>query len=148
VNLDADPKAEKATTLRQRLEAHRANAVCASCHRVMDPLGFSLENFDLVGTWRETEAGAPIDATGQIADGTPLRGPADLRKALLSRTESFVTVATEKLLIYALGRPVHAEDMPTVRSVVRRATADGNKFSALVLGIVESDVFQKRLKKS
>jgi hypothetical protein len=146
-NLDADPAAVKTVTLRQRLEAHRANPVCASCHKIMDPMGFALENFDLVGTWRDREGDAPIDSTGQLADGTPLQGPADLRNALLSRSGPFMTTVTEKLLIYALGRPLDYTDMPAVRAIVRRAAAEENHFSAVLLGIVESDAFQKRIKK-
>jgi mono/diheme cytochrome c family protein len=136
----------KPTTLRQRLELHRANPTCASCHRIMDPMGFALENFDLIGAWRETEGTIPIDASGQLADGTALQGPADLRRAVLDRPEAFLTTATEKLLTYALGRPVHSYDMPTVRGIVRRAGTEGNRFSAIVLGIVESDPFLKRRK--
>ena len=146
VNLEEDPKAAKPTTLRQRLEQHRANPVCASCHKIMDPMGFALENFDLVGAWRERDAGMPIDSTGQLADGTPLHGAADLRKAVLGRSEAFMTVATEKLLIYALGRPLHATDMSTVREIVRAGARDGQKFSALVLGVVESAPFRLRVK--
>jgi cytochrome c551/c552 len=139
-------EANKTTSLRQRLEEHRKNPTCASCHRIMDPLGFSLENFDLVGTWREFDGPTPIDATGQLADGTPLAGPADLRRALLSRSGAFVTTATEKLLIYALGRPVNYHDMPTVRAIVRRAAANDNRFSSLMLGVIESAPFQMRRK--
>jgi mono/diheme cytochrome c family protein len=146
-NLGEGEEIAKTTTLRQRLESHRASPVCASCHSIMDPLGFALENYDLIGGWRETDGPAKIDSTGRLADGTPLNGPVDLRKAVLSRTDAFVTTATEKLLVYALGRPVHYYDMPTVRTVVRRAGRDGNRFSALLLGIIESDAFQKRVKK-
>jgi hypothetical protein len=145
-DLGAGTEEAKVTSLRQRLEAHRANPQCASCHRIMDPMGFALENFDLVGTWREYDGPVPIDSTGQLADGTPVKGPADLRAALLDRTEPIITTAAEKLLIYALGRPVHHYDMPTVRAIVRRAQANGNRFSSLVLGIVNSDAFAKRLK--
>ena len=106
INLEKDPAEVKVTTLRQRLEAHRSNPVCASCHKIMDPIGFSLENFDLVGTWRERDGRAPVDTSGQLVDGTPLHGPSDLRQALLTRSEAFVTTATERLLTYALGRPV------------------------------------------
>jgi mono/diheme cytochrome c family protein len=148
VNLDEDPKAATPTTLRQRLEMHRANPVCASCHKIMDPMGFALENFDLVGAWREKDGAFPIDSTGQLADGTPLAGAADLRKAVLDRTDAFMTVATEKLLIYALGRPLHAPDMSSVREIVRRAARDDQRFSALVLGVVESPLFRMRTKKS
>jgi hypothetical protein len=140
-------EAAKSSTLRQRLEAHRANAVCASCHRIMDPMGFALENFDLVGQWREFDGPSRIDSTGQLADGTPVNGPAALRQAVLSRKDAFMTTAAEKLFTYALGRPVHAYDMPSIRSVVRRAAANDNRFSSLVMGIIESDAFQRRIKK-
>jgi len=146
VNLEEDPKAAKPTTLRQRLEMHRANPVCSSCHKIMDPMGFALENFDLVGAWRERDAGMAIDSTGQLADGTPLKGAADLRQAVLSRSDAFMTVATEKLLIYALGRPLHATDMSTVREIVRASAGNGQKFSSLVLGVVESAPFRLRVK--
>ena len=140
-------EAAKTSSLRQRLEMHRASPVCASCHKIMDPMGFALENFDLIGEWRETDGPGKIDSTGQLADGTPVKGPVDLRQALLSRSDAFMTTATEKLLTYALGRPVHAQDMPTVRAIVRRAAANNNRFSSLVAGIIESDAFQKRIKK-
>jgi hypothetical protein len=145
-NLEEKPT-DKPMSLRQRLEQHRSNPVCATCHNIMDPLGFSLENFDLVGTWRESDGPSPIDATGKLADGTPLRGPADLRQALLSRSGAFMTTATEKLLIYALGRPIHYYDMPQVRAIARQAAGEDNRFSALLAGIVESDPFQKRVKR-
>jgi len=148
VNLDEDPNAAKPTTLRQRLEMHRANPVCASCHKIMDPMGFALENFDLVGAWRDREGPFPIDSTGQLADGTPLAGAADLRKAVLDRSDAFMTVATEKLLIYALGRPLHAPDMSTVRGIVRSAARNDQRFSSLVLGVVESPLFRLRTRKS
>jgi hypothetical protein len=146
-NLDQDAKATKPVTLRGRLELHRANPVCASCHKIMDPMGFALENFDLVGTWRTLDSGAPIDTSGQLADGTPLRGVADLRQALLGRSDAVMKTVTAKLLTYALGRPVDYADMPTVRAIVRRAAANDNRFSSVLLGIVESDPFQKRIKK-
>jgi mono/diheme cytochrome c family protein len=147
VNLDPG-EGQKATTLRQRLEMHRASPVCASCHNIMDPMGLALENFDLIGAWREMDGSSKIDATGKLADGTPISGAADLRAAMLSRSGAFVTTATEKLMTYALGRPMHYYDKPLVRSIVRGAGANGNRFSSLVLGIVESDAFQKRIKKS
>jgi hypothetical protein len=137
----------KTSSLRERLEAHRASPTCASCHRIMDPMGFALENFDLVGGWREFDGPGRIDSKGQLADGTPVSGPADLRQAVLSRSDAFMTTATEKLMTYALGRPVHDHDMPTVRAIVRRAAANNNRFSSLVMGIIESDSFQKRVKK-
>jgi mono/diheme cytochrome c family protein len=137
----------KNSSLRKRLEEHRASPVCASCHRIMDPMGFALENFDLIGQWREFDGETPIDSTGQLADGTPVNGPGDLRRSVLSRSDSFMMTATEKLFTYALGRPVHPYDMPTVRGIVRRAAANDNRFSSLVMGIIESDAFQKRVKK-
>ncbi len=137
----------KTSSVRERLEAHRASPTCASCHRIMDPMGFALENFDLVGGWREFDGPSRIDSKGQLADGTPVSGPADLRQAVLSRSDAFMTTAAEKLLTYALGRPVHDYDMPTVRAIVRRAGANNNRFSSLVMGIIESDSFQKRVKK-
>ena len=146
-NLEEGEESAKATTLRQRLERHRANPTCASCHNIMDPLGFALENYDLIGAWREMDGPAKVDTSGRLADGTPLAGPVDLRKAVLSRSEMFMTTAAEKLFVYALGRPVHYYDMPSVRASVRRAGRDGNRFSSLLLGIVESDAFQKRVKK-
>ncbi|HLG53921.1 MAG TPA: DUF1592 domain-containing protein [Vicinamibacterales bacterium] len=141
-------EAAKSSSVRQRLELHRASPVCASCHRIMDPMGFALENFDLVGEWREFDGPAKIDSTGQLADGTPVSGPGDLRRAVLSRSDAFMTTATEKLFTYALGRPVHYYDMPTVRTIARRAAANENRFSSLVIGIIESDAFQKRVKAS
>jgi hypothetical protein len=114
----------------------------------MDPIGFSLENFDLVGTWREMDGPAKIDSSGKLADGTPLNGAADLRRAVLSRQDAFMTNATVKLLTYALGRPVTYLDMPDVRSIARRAAADQNRFMSLVMGVVESGPFQKRIKRA
>jgi hypothetical protein len=108
----------------------------------MDPMGFAIEHFDLIGEWREFDGPSRIDSTGQLADGTPVKGPADLRQAVLNRTDAFMTTATEKLFTYALGRPVHHYDMPTVRAIVHRAAANDNRFSSLVLGIIESDAFQ------
>jgi hypothetical protein len=147
-NLEKDPEAVKATSLRQRLEAHRANPACASCHKIMDPIGFGLENFDLVGAWRDRDGRTPVDASGQLVDGTMINGPADLRQALISRSDAFVTTATARLLTYALGRPLHYDDMPTVRAIVRRGAGDDYRFSLLVLGVVESAPFQMKMKKS
>jgi cytochrome c551/c552 len=146
-NLEKNPEEVKTTSLRQRLEAHRTNPACASCHKIMDPIGFALENFDLVGEWRERDGRTPVDASGTLVDGTPLQGPGDLRQALLSRSDAFVTTATEKLFTYALGRPVQYYDMPAVRSIVRRAARDDYRFSSLVLGVVESAPFQMKMKK-
>jgi len=133
------------TSLRQRLERHRANAACASCHAVMDPIGFSLENYDLIGKWRETDGGVPVNAAGKLVDGTPLDGPASLRRALLARRDAFVTNTTEKLLTYALGRRLEYFDMPAVRTVARSASPD-YRLSSLVVGIVKSVPFQMKRK--
>jgi hypothetical protein len=145
-NLDKDAEAVKVTSLRQRLELHRKVEPCASCHKIMDPIGFALENFDMVGTWRELDGKTPIDASGQLVDGTPLNGVADLRKALLGRRDAFVTAATEKLLTYALGRTVQYYDMPAVRSIVRLAAQNDYRFSSLVLGVIQSAPFQMKVK--
>ena len=127
------------------MEAHRSDPVCASCHRVMDPLGFALENFDGIGQWRATsEAGTPIDASGELADGTPVDGPVSLRNALLKRPENFVTTVTEKLMTYGLGRGVEYYDASAVRRIVRGAAVDGYTWSALITGIARSVPFQMR----
>ncbi|MGB7219254.1 MAG: DUF1592 domain-containing protein [Vicinamibacterales bacterium] len=132
-------------TMRERMEEHRSNPVCASCHKVMDPLGFALENFDAVGAWRAREGRAPIDASGLFIDGAPIDGPVALRAAVLRRPENFVTTLTEKLLIYALGRGIDYHDMPTVRSIVRDASPRNYRLSSLVFGIIRSAPFQKRM---
>ena len=130
-------------SVRERMEQHRANPVCAGCHKIIDPLGFALENFDAVGRWRTTsEAGKPIDADGVLADGSKVDGPVSLRKALLKRPEGFVGVLTEKLLTYALGRGLDYRDMPAVRGIVRESSRDNYRFSSLIAGIVKSAEFQ------
>jgi hypothetical protein len=134
----------KATTVRERLEEHRKNPACATCHRVMDPLGFSLDNFDAVGAWRSKENGLPIDASGQLADGTKVSGVVDLRKALLAHPERFVSTMTEKLMTYALGRGLEYYDMPVVRGIVRDAAKNDDRFSSIVMGIVKSTPFEMR----
>ena len=130
------------TSMRQRLEQHRGSPSCASCHAVMDPVGFSLEHFDLVGKWRDADSGVPVNASGRLADGTPLDGPASLRKALLDRSDAVATTATEKLLTYAIGRRVEYADMPAVRGIVRAAARDDYRFASLIVGIVKSAPFQ------
>ncbi|HTC88184.1 MAG TPA: DUF1592 domain-containing protein, partial [Bryobacteraceae bacterium] len=137
-----------ATSVRERMEQHRANPVCAGCHKIMDPIGLALENFDAVGQWRSMDSGFKIDATGQLVDGTRIDGPSDLRKALLARPEAFVGAMTEKLLMYGVGRETKYYDMPVVRSVMRNAAADRYRFSELVLGIVKSAPFQMRMKEA
>ena len=133
-------------TLRQQMELHRASPVCASCHRVMDPIGFALENFDAVGAWRSREPGGPIDASGQLADGTKVDGVIGLRKAIVAHPETFVSTMTEKMTIYALGRGVEAHDMPVIRRIVRDAAKENYRFSSIVRGIVHSVPFQMRVK--
>ncbi len=133
-----------ALSVRQLMEQHRANPTCASCHRIMDPLGFSLENFDAVGQWRTRDHGNRVDASGQLADGTAVDGPAALRKALMKHPEQFVRTMTEKLLTYALGRSLAYYDMPTVRAIVRDAARNDYRFSSLVVGVVKSMPFQMR----
>jgi hypothetical protein len=121
---------------------HRSVEPCASCHKIMDPIGFSLENFDAVGAWRTTDDGAKINPAGVLVDGTKLNGVADLRAAMVRYTPQFTRVATEKLMIYGLGRGTEYFDMPLIRSIVRDAAKNNYKFSSLVLGVVKSEPFQ------
>ncbi|HEV8393110.1 MAG TPA: DUF1592 domain-containing protein [Vicinamibacterales bacterium] len=141
-----DSAAAATLTMRQRMEKHRENPVCASCHKVMDPIGLALENFDAIGRWRDLDGESPIDASGVLTDGTKVRGAVDLRQALLERPEVLVGTMSEKLLTYALGRGLEATDMPAVRTVVRDASRDGYRFSALVKGVVTSTPFRMRRK--
>jgi hypothetical protein len=134
----------EALTVRQQMELHRSNPVCASCHRVMDPLGFALENFDATGRWRTSDGGNPIDSSGVTPDGFKLAGPADLRAYLTSHPDQFATTVTEKLLTYALGRGVEYYDAPAVRQIMRQAAADNYRWSALLIAIAKSTPFQMR----
>ena len=145
-DLDATPDAEdgRMRTVRQRMEQHRANPACNSCHRMIDPIGLSLDNFDVTGAWRIRDNGIPVDAASTFYDGTPLRGPADLRQALLSRTDVLVQTFAENLMTYALGRRLTAADMPAVRALVRQASADGHRLSSFVLGIVRTPAFRQK----
>ena len=145
-NIDGDASKSKAVSLRQRMEQHRANAACASCHRVMDPIGFAMENFDHAGKWRVADGATPIDATGVLVDGTRLDGVDSLRRALVARPDLFAGVATEKMLTYALGRALRPQDMPSVRAVTRAAAPGRYTFSSLVLGVVRTPEFQMRTK--
>ena len=134
-----------ALTVRQRLEIHRVNPACAGCHDVMDPLGLALENYNAVGQWRERDSDAgniPIDASGQLADGTPLDGVNDLREALVERPDQFVQTFTEKLMTYSLGRSVEYHDMPAVRKIVQAAAKNNYRFSSIVMGVINSDQFK------
>jgi hypothetical protein len=142
--LENDAVGAAPRTVRERLEQHRGDPNCASCHLTMDPPGFALENFDPLGRWRRTDAGQAVDASGTLADGTPVDGPRALREAIVSRPEIFVGTVTEKLMTYALARGLEPDDMPAVRAIVRAAAADEYRFGALVLGIVRSVPFQMR----
>jgi cytochrome c551/c552 len=136
----------KVLSMRERMEEHRSNPSCASCHKIMDPIGFSLENFDLTGRWRTADGKTAVDASGDLVDGTKLDGPASLRRALLSRSDVFVTTSTQKLMTYALGRAVQYYDMPAIRSVIRESAPGDYRLSSLILGIVKSAPFQMRVK--
>jgi len=131
-------------SVRERLEQHRKSPVCAACHSVIDPPGLALENFDPIGRWRDTDSGQVVDAKTTLPGGIAVSGPSGLREALLRRPELFVSTFTEKLMVYALGRRLEAEDMPTVRRIVREAARNDYRFSAIVLGIVRSAQFQQK----
>ncbi|HET9358629.1 MAG TPA: DUF1592 domain-containing protein, partial [Vicinamibacterales bacterium] len=143
-DLTENEPGQEAQSLRVRLEAHRRNPTCATCHRVMDPLGFALENFDGVGEWRVKEPGGRIDPVGQLADGAAVDGPIGLRRAVLQHPEMFVRTVTQKLMTYGLGRGVEYEDMPLVRRIARDAAQREYKWSAIVLGLVRSAPFQMK----
>ncbi len=130
--------------MREKMEQHRKNEPCRSCHQLMDPIGLALENFDGIGAWRTKDGGLPVDASGKMFDGTILDGPVSLRKAILSHSDAFIGTFTENLLAYALGRVVDYRDMPMVRSIEHEAARENNRFSAFVLGIVRSMPFQMR----
>jgi hypothetical protein len=137
---------QKPLTIRQRMEMHRRQPSCNACHGIMDPMGLAMENFDAMGGWqvKDRDTGLPIDTEGRMADGTVLHGPADLRQALMRDPQLFVQTITEKLMTFALGRTLDYRDMPTVRAIVRDAGRDDDRFSAIVLGIVESPQFEEQ----
>ena len=141
---ESDEAGQPLASMRERMAAHRRNAVCATCHMRMDPLGFALENFDAIGKWRTTDGTSAIDASGVLPDGTTFAGPDQFRQALLMHREEFIHTFTEKLLTYALGRPVQYYDMPPVRTIMRDAASTNYRWSSLILGIVESRPFQMR----
>jgi hypothetical protein len=147
---DVPPLEEKPTatakSVRERIEQHRASPACAGCHKIMDPIGLAMENFDAVGRWRTIDEGVAIDASGQLVDGTALNGPASLRQAMLDRQDVFVAALTEKLMMYGVGRETKYYDMPAVRTVMRNASKHRYRFSDLVLGIVKSAPFQMKVK--
>jgi hypothetical protein len=146
--LEENHGAVEPKSVRERLEMHRANPACATCHRMMDPPGFAMEHFDAIGRWRAVDAhGTPVDAAGALADGTQIDGPAALRRAVLAREVSFVRTVTEKLLTYATGRRMVASDQPAIRKIVADA-ADDYRWSSIILGVVESMPFQMRRSES
>lgn len=149
-NVEAFPEtpegAAVALTVRERLEVHRDNPACSGCHDVMDPLGLALENYNAIGQWRDRDSDAgntPIDASGQLADGTPLAGVNDLRRSLVARPDQFVQTFTEKLMTYSLGRSVEYHDMPAIRHIVRGAAPENYSFKSIVMGIINSEQFRK-----
>jgi hypothetical protein len=147
---DVPPLEEKPTatakSVRERIEQHRASPTCAGCHKIMDPIGLAMENFDAVGRWRTIDEGVTIDASGQLVDGTAIDGPSSLRKAMLDRQDVFVAAMTEKLMMYGVGRETKYSDMPTVRAVMRDAAKNRYRFSDLILGVVKSAPFQMKVK--
>jgi hypothetical protein len=150
---DVPPLKEKSETdrplsVRGRLEQHRQNPACASCHVRMDPLGFALENFDAIGKWRTDEDGVPVDASAALPDGTKLAGVAGLRRILLGRRDQFAGTLTEKLLTYSLGRELEYYDLPAARKIAREAAPSDYRWSSIILGIVKSVPFQMSITRS
>jgi hypothetical protein len=145
-DLNAAATGGRPTTVREKTEIHRRNPTCAACHQVMDPLGFALENFDTVGAYHEVDPQSrqPIDTAATMPDGTELKGPEDLHKALAARGDQLAQIITEKLMTYAIGRPLDYRDMPTIRSIVRAAAANDYRFEDIVLGVASSDAFRRR----
>jgi hypothetical protein len=139
----------KVLTLREQMTMHRATPTCAGCHKIMDPIGFALDNFDADGKWRLKqggEGGTPIDAAVELYDGQKVNGPVGLRQALMRYSPQFVAMMAEKLMTFGLGRGVEYTDMPTIRAIVRDVSKDNSRFSAIVLGVVKSPQFQMRVK--
>ena len=147
-NLEEATRSVKTNSVREMLEQHRANPGCASCHARMDPLGFSLENFDALGRWRTKDGSAAINASGVLMDGTKVDGPAALRAALLDKKETFVKAVTGKLLMYAVGRQMEYHDAPAIRAILRTAAADNYSWSSTILAVTKSAPFQFRRSKS
>jgi hypothetical protein len=145
-----EASSERALTMRERMEQHRVNPACATCHATMDPMGFALENFDGLGRWRATSAtpanpvGNPIDAAGTLPDGTQFNGPAGLRRIIMARQDQFIHAFTERLLTYALGRGVEAYDQPVIRKIARESGAADYRWSAVITSIAKSMPFQMR----
>jgi len=143
---EQDKAGKEPGSIREKMELHRSNPACASCHKIMDPIGFTLENFDLIGRWRTMDGKALINATAEMVDGTRLNGPDTLRAALLSRFDVVARTLSEKLLTYGLGRAMRPADMPSVRAITRDAAKDDYRFSSIILGVVNSETFQMRRK--
>jgi hypothetical protein len=139
-----EPTVAASLPIRERLAEHRSNASCASCHRLIDPVGFALEQFDAVGRWRTMDEGRPIDAAGGLPDGSEFEGVTGLEKALLRRPELFVRTLVEKLFIFALGRAPQESDAPAIRKIVREGRAKNYRFSSLIVGLTTSVPFQMR----
>jgi hypothetical protein len=131
-------------TTRQRMEMHRVNPVCASCHQFMDPIGLALDNFDVTGKWRLRERGVPLDTRGTFYDGTDISSPADLSQILLKRPIPLIRHFTANLMAYALGRRVEYKDQPAVRAIVESAEKDNYRMSSFILGVLKSDAFQMK----
>ena len=149
VEVNIDPKeGEAPKTLRARLEEHRTNPTCSTCHKMFEPMGYAMENFDAVGRFRTTDSGLPIDAKDVITDGTQLDGIASLRELTLRRGDLFARSVTEKLLTYALGRGLEYDDMPMVRAIARNASEEEYRFASLVMGVVRSPLFTMNQKLS
>jgi len=139
-----DSKDGRMLTTRERMEIHRKNPQCASCHKFMDPIGLALDNFDVTGQWRVRENGQPLDTRGTFYDGTEIATPAELLNALMKRPTPLVRTFTENLLAYAIGRRVEYYDMPMVRAIVKQAETNNLKMSAFILGVIKSDAFQMK----
>jgi hypothetical protein len=135
---------DKSLSMRDRMAQHRTNVVCANCHKLMDPIGLALENFDAIGRWRTLDGEAPIDPSDTLYNGVKVTGPVALREVVLSHPDQFVRTMTEMLMTYGLGRGLEHFDMPTVRSIVKEATRTNYRFSSLVLGVVKSAPFQMK----
>jgi len=147
VEINLDQKAGEAPkTMRDRLERHHTNPTCATCHKMFEPMGFAMENFDAVGQWRTTEVGNPIDTMGIITDGTRIDGIKGLRELTVRKGEMFAEVVIENMLTYAIGRGLDYKDMPLVRSLTHTAAKDNYKFSSLIMGVVQSPAFTMNMK--
>jgi hypothetical protein len=140
----AEAKNGKMLTTRERMEMHRANPTCNSCHRFMDPIGLALDNFDVTGRWRERENGTPLDTRGDFYDGTPVTSPAELTRVLMKRPVPLLRTFTENLFAYALGRRAEYYDMPAIRAIVKSAEGNQYRMSSFILGVIKSDAFQMK----